>query len=964
MRPLVQHSLAVSALLLFAVLQDLGAHASSGDAARASFDAMVARDRFGKPSTELDAWEAYKEHAFDKPDTTAAIKARIEMRVGIAFFYTNAYETALSTLARAETLAQAAPALDTAFWAELRAYQALTLTDLKRFDAASAMVLDALDAAKVNPDAALTPAPTWLSALTLNVAGYHAFKAGALEKARDLMCRAAEDARKVLPLSDPLLHLNANNCGVFLYFLDDPRAVDTLEEASTRSLAHLPADHPIVGQALNSTYAVSYRLGRYPEAEALARTHMQLEIQLRSADNNRVYDPASMLSKALAAQGRFEEAAKVQAQVIDLADRMKGAGDFRAGGTARLLLAKLLDQLRRYDRSQPLYLEALQRYEADFSKTHKNYALAQIAYGVHLARTGALDDALRVARDGQQALAKVLGPHHLERLIAELDYAVLSARAGKTRPALKIARDGQSALTDQLKALAQGRAARISTSLVLSRGFTRVVEIALSAQDTGLALEAIQLASASELALATAQMRAQASLKDEGLGVLTERLRSARLAQQDAQQALDEGLLKRDTSQQVAPLAAALRTAKAATQALEAELKQTFPRYGQLGVFEPVSQRDVLRTLGPNKALVIPLESFDRVFTVFVTQEGVSWARSDISPHAVRNAIETVMDVVRRPNSKPDSAGRPAHRVFEAVFPGKSYQALAGQKDFLFLASGPLAKMPPALLAVRANAGRPTWLIEERSGALRSTFQGLDQLDAPSKNTRFVGLGAPALRGKSGKQVKLAQLFRGGIVDASSVEQMPALPGAEAELAAMQSAFTDARSLVVTGKAFTQKRISEIDFSGTAVVAFATHGLTSQEITGLTEPALVLTPTPGAPGEQSLLTASEIAALTMPVDWVILSACNSGQGRTLAAPMYSGLAKAFRLAGAKTLLLSHWPVRDDAAAFLSTRTVKLAQNGANKADALRRAQLALMNDRAIPGSAHPALWAPFVLIAN
>jgi CHAT domain-containing protein len=97
---------------------------------------------------------------------------------------------------------------------------------------------------------------------------------------------------------------------------------------------------------------------------------------------------------------------------------------------------------------------------------------------------------------------------------------------------------------------------------------------------------------------------------------------------------------------------------------------------------------------------------------------------------------------------------------------------------------------------------------------------------------------------------------------------------------------------------------------------------------------------------------------------VILSACNTSAGDASGGPVFSGLATAFAQAGANALMLSHWRVRDDAAARLSVETVRGAGRGLGRAEALRRAQLGLIGDRSLADSAHPAVWAPFVLIEN
>jgi len=44
--------------------------------------------------------------------------------------------------------------------------------------------------------------------------------------------------------------------------------------------------------------------------------------------------------------------------------------------------------------------------------------------------------------------------------------------------------------------------------------------------------------------------------------------------------------------------------------------------------------------------------------------------------------------------------------------------------------------------------------------------------------------------------------------------------------------------------------------------------------------------------------------------------------------------------------------------------VRGAQKGASRAVALQRAMLRLMDDRRLESAAHPAVWAPFVLIGR
>lgn len=78
----------------------------------------------------------------------------------------------------------------------------------------------------------------------------------------------------------------------------------------------------------------------------------------------------------------------------------------------------------------------------------------------------------------------------------------------------------------------------------------------------------------------------------------------------------------------------------------------------------------------------------------------------------------------------------------------------------------------------------------------------------------------------------------------------------------------------------------------------------------------------------------------------------------------SGPAKAFFYAGARSLLVSHWSVASDSTVAFITRMFEEAAKGASKAEALQRSMLALMQRTDKPYFAHPAFWAPFVVVGE
>ena len=78
------------------------------------------------------------------------------------------------------------------------------------------------------------------------------------------------------------------------------------------------------------------------------------------------------------------------------------------------------------------------------------------------------------------------------------------------------------------------------------------------------------------------------------------------------------------------------------------------------------------------------------------------------------------------------------------------------------------------------------------------------------------------------------------------------------------------------------------------------------------------------------------------------------------------MAKAFFYAGARSLLVSHWPVATEATIPLTTVMLKEyeAHPKRGKAQAQRKAILALMNTLVRPEYAHPLYWAPFVVVGE
>ncbi len=116
-------------------------------------------------------------------------------------------------------------------------------------------------------------------------------------------------------------------------------------------------------------------------------------------------------------------------------------------------------------------------------------------------------------------------------------------------------------------------------------------------------------------------------------------------------------------------------------------------------------------------------------------------------------------------------------------------------------------------------------------------------------------------------------------------------------------------------------------------------------------------------GEDGILTAEEIAGLDLGgVEWAVLSGCGTGLGSIRAGEGVFGLRRAFQLAGVRTVVMSLWPVEDQAARlWMEAFYTAKGEQGEAIASAVRSASLAIMERQLEDGhGTHPFFWAPFV----
>lgn len=208
----------------------------------------------------------------------------------------------------------------------------------------------------------------------------------------------------------------------------------------------------------------------------------------------------------------------------------------------------------------------------------------------------------------------------------------------------------------------------------------------------------------------------------------------------------------------------------------------------------------------------------------------------------------------------------------------------------------------------------------------------------------------PRLRGTARARAASAVVVRG--------PDLPALPGTLDEAQRILAMVPPSRTRSFLQFEASKERVLSGVLTGARLLHFAVHGLPNDEHAELSTLVLSRYRADGRP-QDGALHAFEIARLDLHADLVVLSACQSGEGPMIAGEGLVGLAHAFLTAGAARVVVSDWPVQDQATAELMGRFYDgLLSRRLRPSRALQEAQLSMLQEGPWRRPYH---WAGFVV---
>lgn len=773
---------------------------------------------------------------------------------------------------------------------------------------------------------------------------------GRIDEAVTLYKNVHETKNEVLGPDDPSTIDSLNSYGVGLVAQrDNARAEKVLAQALEASRRVMGNDHPITIRVLGNYGAVLENLGR------------------------------------------LDDAGPIQQEALELSQRMLGA-DHPDTLIRMNNLAVIRMRQKDYEKGVPLYAETFELIRRKYGDDHpQTLQIASSMAHFLLETPGAEEfawDAAGFAVKGWRRRSNALGTD--PRAEAQRD---------------KLQRDQ----TDYYEDLADAAWAAQSAN---SEGGSQYREAAFGA------LQSVLEGSASRSIARSAARRAAEEggglgeiagerqlLADEWLTV-EEALTAAIAAQDD--EAKDARVVLRDKQGALGQQMAAL----------DLRLEAEAPEYFALARLDPLSITEAQSMLEEDEAALLLAPTEFGTHVIAITSDSFEWVRSDWDREKTFQSSARLLWDVGANVDVPDSFTMKWAKEGEGAYPYDFVTAhalydqliapvattLKGKEHVFVLPTGGLSALPLGILVSEVPSGingdpevlrNASWLADRFAFVTAPSLQSLRFLrEYREENTEransFIGFGNPILgeeaqlrgggvakRGGDRNTPNYVGLFgdgnaRGGsaIAEPEELRMLASLPGTEAELQAMWQAFGEPQNALFLADAATETVVRETALEADVIV-FATHGVLAGELYSINEPGLVLTPPEDAVlGDDGYLAMSEIAALNIDAEWVILSACNTAGGDGSDFSGLSGLARAFFFAGARKLLASNWPVRDDVAAVLTVRTIEIAATNPalSRAQALQQAMREIRMDKRADSDtdswAHPNAWAPFILVGD
>ena len=835
---------------------------------------------------------------------------------------------------------------------------------------------------------------------THNSLGYVYHEMGDTDRALEHYKAALKIVRALNPERHPDVAVTYNNlAGVFTDQGDHDRALDYRKKALAIRRAIFGERSLAVADFLNNIGSQYLDLGRFDEASEAHAQALSIRRERLGEQSPQVAQSHNNLGSVYQERGDYDRALEEFERALDIWKKVRAPQHLDIA-VAHNNIGGVHEMRREYPEAIRKFEEALAIRRVTYGERGPLIAQSRHNIGSNLDRLGRRDEALASYDLALAALGRRDALPAADEMTAEdLQALPLTVKALRDRArALEKGlgeRPGPEPLRRCLRAyqLASDVLDRLRDRVIESRASkVRAAERAfgLTAPQVGIArrlAEAEGTPGARLIAFAAAERggarvfleslgRARAPIVGgipEGLRAEEENLR-ARARELDAR--IGRGLAvparDRDTEEIRRLLAERARNDKDLLQ-LTRRMEREYPQYAAMKYPQPCTIDQARACLAADEVALVYVPGAESSY-LLVVSHGTGAATAGLTVHelpSVEQITRLVSGLTRsRVLADGDRARELGAEAFRTLL-GPAAKQIEG-KALLIVPGGTLGHLPFELLVEPGADGATHWLVQGHriryAPSLTALhFARLWEGTRARPERPLWALGDPIFQGSDPRLTSKADLGPGsrevlaryrGAGSGTSFERLGASGGEVRQLAELLAA--EPQDLLV-GRDATEAAVKTASAAGQLAryryLHFATHGLL-----GLADglpPSLVLSLVGDQRGEDGFLTLGEVTGLRLNADLVVLSACQSGQGRLHNAEGVSSLARAFLYAGSRGVLCSLWQVADQETSNLMVDVYGGLKAGKSAADALRDAQI-----RMIAAGQPPLHWAPFILIGN
>jgi CHAT domain-containing protein len=343
---------------------------------------------------------------------------------------------------------------------------------------------------------------------------------------------------------------------------------------------------------------------------------------------------------------------------------------------------------------------------------------------------------------------------------------------------------------------------------------------------------------------------------------------------------------------------------------------------------EVMTSRQLQESLSNSEALLEYVVDEPTSYCLVITRSSIRIAK--LPAKAALSSLVVAYLGKLKAKERADDDARHLHDVLLGGLP-----ELKGAKQLIIVRDGQLHLVP--FDALVEPSGR--YVVESRTVVY-----------APSATSFF--LLRTATKRESSTQGLLAV---GGVPYQQSGTKLGDLPSSRDEAVEAATALPNPSNTLLLGKEATETAFKKS--VNHRIIHLAMHAIANN--TSPDRAALVLLSDPQH-GEDGSLYPSEIVQLPLDADLVVLSACDTAVGPIEGEEGISTLARAFLLAGARTVVSTLWTIDDDSTLYLMKAFYAELGRKKSAPEALRLAKRSMLK-KFSPRKAVPYYWAGFTL---